>query len=66
LQKFCKNIEKIRGQIVFNELEEIGLRQEIAELENLIEDYQINGFKVNQFLLAKLEILKTELEESTK
>jgi hypothetical protein len=51
---------------MFNELEEIGLKEEIKELENLIEDYKINGFRVNEFLTAKLEILKTELEECAK
>ena len=38
---------------MYTEVEFTELEHEIAELENLIEDYQINGFKVNEFLLAK-------------
>jgi hypothetical protein len=36
------------------------LVNEIKELEELIRDYETEGFKVNEYLLAKLEILKLQ------
>jgi hypothetical protein len=37
------------------------LIDEIQELEGLIEDYKVEGFRVNEYLYAKLEMLKTQL-----
>lgn len=37
------------------------LLKEIQELENTIAEYIRKGFRVNEYLLAKLEILKAEL-----
>lgn len=44
------------GGIKMNEL-----LKEIQELENTIAEYISKGFRVNEYLLAKLEILKAEL-----
>jgi hypothetical protein len=37
------------------------LIDEIQALEGLIEDYRVAGHRVNEYLYAKLEMLKTEL-----
>ena len=38
------------------------LTHEIEELEKLIQEYKNDGLRVNEYLLAKVEILKTQLE----
>lgn len=40
------------------------LIDEIQELEGLIEDYRVSGFRVNEYLYAKLEMLKTQLAQT--
>jgi hypothetical protein len=40
------------------------LIDEIQELEGLIEDYKVEGFRVNEYLYAKLEMLKTQLAQT--
>ena len=40
------------------------LINEIQELEGLIEDYKVAGFRVNEYLYAKLEMLKTQLAQT--
>ena len=40
------------------------ITHELEELENLIEDYITDGFRVNEYLLAKVEILKAQLERT--
>jgi len=40
------------------------ITHELEELETLIKDYEIEGFRVNEYLLAKVEILKTQLEHT--
>lgn len=37
------------------------LLKEIQELENTIAEYMQKGFRVNEYLLAQLEILKVEM-----
>ena len=39
---------------------------EIQELEGLIADYELEGFRVNEYLYAKLEILKNTLSRELK
>jgi hypothetical protein len=36
--------------------------RELEELQQLIEEYQTDGLRVNEYLLAKVEILKAQLE----
>ena len=38
--------------------------RELEELQQLIEEYQIDGLRVNEYLLAKVEILKAQLEHT--
>ena len=40
------------------------ITHELEELESLIKDYEFEGFRVNEYLLAKVEILKTQLERT--
>ena len=40
------------------------LQHELEELEQLIQDYVTEGLRVNEYLLAKVEILKTQLEQT--
>jgi hypothetical protein len=40
------------------------LIDEIQELEGLIEDYKVEGFRVNEYLYAKLEMLRTQLAQT--
>jgi hypothetical protein len=38
--------------------------RELEELQQLIEEYQTDGLRVNEYLLAKVEILKAQLEHT--
>ncbi len=38
--------------------------RELEELQQLIEEYHTDGLRVNQYLLAKVEILKAQLEHT--
>ena len=38
--------------------------RELKELQQLIEEYQTDGLRVNEYLLAKVEILKAQLEHT--
>ena len=38
--------------------------RELVELQQLIEEYQTDGLRVNEYLLAKVEILKAQLERT--
>jgi restriction endonuclease S subunit len=38
--------------------------RELEELQQLIEEYQTDGLRVNEYLLAKVEILKAQLERT--
>lgn len=40
------------------------LIHEIEELEKLIQEYKNDGLRVNEYLLAKVEILKAQLERT--
>ena len=40
------------------------LIHEIQELEKLIQEYKNDGLRVNEYLLAKVEILKSQLERT--
>ena len=40
------------------------LTHEIQELEKLIQEYKNDGLRVNEYLLAKVEILKSQLERT--
>lgn len=40
------------------------IKHEIEELEALIQEYKNDGLRVNEYLLAKVEILKTQLERT--
>lgn len=40
------------------------LIHEIEELEKLIQEYKNDGLRVNEYLLAKVEILKSQLERT--
>jgi hypothetical protein len=40
------------------------LQHEIKELEELIQEYKTDGLRVNEYLLAKVEILKTQLAKT--
>ena len=38
--------------------------RELEELQQLIEEYHTDGLRVNEYLLAKVEILKAQLEHT--
>ena len=38
--------------------------RELEELQQLIEEYRTDGLRVNEYLLAKVEILKAQLEHT--
>ena len=38
--------------------------RELEELQQLIEEYQTDGLRVNEYLLAKVETLKAQLEHT--
>lgn len=40
------------------------IQHELKELQELIEEYKTDGLRVNEYLLAKVEILKTQLEKT--
>lgn len=40
------------------------IENELEELEELIQDYKKDGLRVNEYLLAKVEILKTQLTQT--
>lgn len=40
------------------------IQHELEELEQLIQDYETEGLRVNEYLLAKVEILKTQLTQT--
>jgi len=40
------------------------IQHELEELEQLIRDYVTEGLRVNEYLLAKVEILKTQLTQT--
>lgn len=56
-----QNTQSILGGIKM-QVEE--LTHEIEELEELIQEYKNDGLRVNEYLLAKVEILKSQLERT--